>query len=535
MKAKYIYQIGAFLLGSLILSGCVEWPEFEALDLESAPTVTVEQTNVGDSTITVDVTSSANGFVSAILLPGTGNPIPADSGAILQGNVEYLDYASGETEANTPVSFTFETDIVQNTPYEVMAVAANADGVVSTVEVISITTDDTYSPNLLATYPAITYDPVIELADTIMLEFDEPVALGAGKFTFEAFYEGQVVEVPAANLFVSGNMVGIILPFTPAHGDYLWLHWEDGAVEDLSGNGVPAVTTIMDGGAFVGYYWRIVKTDMDFKTVTPDLAEDQLPGFDITFTYDSTVSFVTSQGDPVIEDGDITLAYNDGDGSIMTIDVPVTDVTIDGVNLTIAQSNAPPWFGQVTIDIPEGIFSVGHGNPMVAVSETWIIAHPLGTWIGTYTVAAASYGDPGNWDEEWTVTTSFVPGEDDKLSILGIGDGGTSPVIATIDMVNLTITIDQGQDSDAYASYGYTESLVYYGNTDLTIDDTQPLVGTITEDGGIVIDNFGIYVQYEPDPTENVTWDVFNTTWTKGGKKGAFSGNSVDKARINKK
>jgi hypothetical protein len=495
----------------------------------------VEQSNVGDSLIVVDVTSSADGFVAAILLEGTGNPVPSDSTALLEGNVDYLAYAYGKAEANTATMLTFASDIQQNTTYEVMAVAANADGVVSAVEVISVTTDDTYAPNLLATNPAVAYDPVIELVDTIMLQFDEPVALGAGKFTFESFYEGQVVDVPTANLFVSGNMIGIILPFTPAHGDYLWLHWEDAAVEDLSGNGVSAQTTILDGGAFVGFYWRTVHTEMDFSAVTPAVDEDQMPGFDIIFTYDSTLSFVTSGGNPVIEDGDITLTYNDGDGSELTIDVPVADVTIDGANLTIVQSKAPAWFGSTTIDIPDGIIRVGHGNPMVPVSETWIIAHPLGTWLGTYTVAAASYGKPGEWDEEWTVTASFVPGEDDKISLLGIGAGGTSPVIATLDTDAMTITIAQGQDSDAYEASGYTEGLVYFGNTDLTIDDTKPLVGTITEDGGIAIDNFGIYVQFEADPSYNGVWDVFNTTWTKGGKKGVFSGAGVDKARMNNK
>jgi hypothetical protein len=493
----------------------------------------VEQSNVGDSLIVVDVTSSADGFVAAILLEGTGNPVPSDSTALLEGNVDYLAYAYGEAVANAATMLTFASDIQQNTAYEVMAVAVNADGVVSTVEVVGITTDDTYAPNLLATIPVVEYDPVVELVDTIMLQFDEPVALGAGKFTFESFYEGQVVDVPTANLFVSGNMVGIILPFTPAHGDYLWLHWEESAVVDLVGNGVAAQTTILEEGAFVGFYWRVVHTEMDFNAVTPAVDEDQMPGFDITFTYDSAVSFVTSQGNPVIEDGDITLTYNDGDGSKMTVDVPVADITIDGANLTIVQSKAPAWFGEVTIDIPEGIFTVGHGNPMVPVSETWIIAHPLGTWLGTYTVAAASYGKPGEWDEEWTVTASFVPGEDDKISLLGIGAGGTSPVIATLDTDAMTITIAQGQDSDAYESNGYTEGLVYFGNADLTIDDTKPLVGTITEEGGIAIDNFGIYVQYEADPSYNGVWDVFNTTWTKGGKKGAFSGSGVDKARVN--
>lgn len=157
--------------------------------------------------------------------------------------------------------------------------------------------------------------------------------------------------------------------------------------------------------------------------------------------------------------------------------------------------------------------------------------HPLGAWIGTYEVDAQSYGDPENWDEVWTVTTEPVEGDVEKLSITGIGTAGTSAIFATIDKENMTITIDPGQDSDAYADFGYTESIVYFGNPDLSIDKAEPLVGDISQDGTIEIDNFGIYVQYEPNPDYNVVWDVFNTTWTKTAKKAISASEPVDKVK----
>ena len=157
--------------------------------------------------------------------------------------------------------------------------------------------------------------------------------------------------------------------------------------------------------------------------------------------------------------------------------------------------------------------------------------HPLGAWIGTYAVQALSYGRPGEWDEAWSVTTTSVEGDITKLSILGIGTAGTTAIIATIDKEEMTITIDPGQDSDAYANYGYTESYVYFGNTDLSLDKTVPLVGTISEDGTISIDNFGIQVEYFG--TDYGTWDVFNTTWTKSAKKAASSVRAIEKVKIN--
>lgn len=158
--------------------------------------------------------------------------------------------------------------------------------------------------------------------------------------------------------------------------------------------------------------------------------------------------------------------------------------------------------------------------------------HPLSAWIGTYEVDAQSYGDPENWDEAWAVTTAAVEGELDKLSILGIGTAGTTAIIATIDAEAMTITINGGQDSDAYSDYGYTESYVYYGFPDLSLDESAPLVGTISEDGTIAIDNFGIRVEYFGD--DYGVWDVFNTTWTKTAKKAVSRSMTIDKAKANK-
>lgn len=372
MKAKYIYQIGAFLLGSLIFSGCVEWPEFEALDLASAPTVTVAQTNVGDSTITVDVTSSANGFVAAILLPGTGNAVPGDSAAILEGNVEYLAYASGEVEANTPVSFTFTADIVQDADYEVMAVAANEDGVVSSPSVITVTTTDNYPPGLLGTTPAFTYDPVVELDGQIVMFFDEPVQKGSGSFTFETFYAGATIPVPDDSVSAVGNEIIINMPMMPDYGDYLWLHWEADAVTDFSGNGVAALTTILDGGAFVGAYWRLVHMTMTYASLTPDPAAASLDaGADITVTFGDVVR---ASG---YETGDMTLYYetivNDSTVNSTTISVAAENVSTSGNDLVIGQLYVAAG-GTVTLIIPEGVLTVGPGrNPVEAIEETWDI------------------------------------------------------------------------------------------------------------------------------------------------------------------
>lgn len=370
MKAKYIYQIGAFLLGSLIFSGCAEWEEYESLDLASAPTVTVVQSNVSDSVIVVNVTSSADGFVAAILLEGTGNSIPSDSTALLKGNVNYHAYAYGEVEANGATALTFASDVQQNSTYEVMAVAANADGVVSDIEVIEITTTDSYPPSLLGADPAIDYAAVVEPGDTLVLVFDEPVLLGDGKFTFETFYTEETVDVPGDNVWAAGPYVFIVLPADFPYREYLWLHWEEAAVTDLVGNEVEAWTTYIDGNSFVGVFWRMAAFTYEVESVTPDPATEQLPGFDIVLTYGGAADIDD------VTDGDITLTYDDGAGVVTVVDVPAADVSAAGAEVTIQQSVFTPLTGTVTVNIPEGLILIGIGNPTAEFSETWTLPTP---------------------------------------------------------------------------------------------------------------------------------------------------------------
>ena len=138
--------------------------------------------------------------------------------------------------------------------------------------------------------------------------------------------------------------------------------------------------------------------------------------------------------------------------------------------------------------------------------------HPLAKWIGTYSVAAVSYGSPGAWDENWLVTTEPDPDDVNKLIITGVGAPGSDPIKATINLEEMSITLAPGQTIGDV--YGYGNIAVYKGTDagdDVILD--QPLVGVIQDDGTILIDLWGHYItdgQYA-----NSLWDVFNTTWTK--------------------
>ena len=215
----------------------------------------------------------------------------------------------------------------------------------------------------------------------------------------------------------------------------------------------------------------------------------------------------------------------------------ISNPAIEGTDFTISSKNVSVGVGETVVTITPIDNAVFEGNKQFKVSisgnsqnydvtnqNTLTVTliddeHPLKTWLGTYTVAAVSYGDPGNWDEEWTVTTSAVSGDITKIQMVGIS-GGTEPVIATVDKVAMTIEIE----SPSYLGgiYGYDNGSLYYGTDDILAlagtyvttgmlaAATHKITGTIEADGTIHIDRMAIVLD-----DYVYCWDAFNTTWTK--------------------
>lgn len=238
------------------------------------------------------------------------------------------------------------------------------------------------------------------------------------------------------------------------------------------------------------------------------------------------------------------------DATDVTLAVSVEGVTspaTEGTDYTLSTKNVnvPVGVAAVTVtpvdnDVFTGnkqfkvsIASNSKNYPMAAQQSIVVTIvddeHPLKIWLGTYTVEALSYGNPGAWDEEWTVTTSPVAGDPTKLALLGISDG-TKPAIATFDTEEMTITIETPQDLGEI--YGYADPYwgeIYYG-TDvlfglvggdwadpsdgiLAANSGNKLTGTIEADGTIRIDKILPVLRYST--TRYVCWDMFKTTWTK--------------------
>jgi hypothetical protein len=509
---KYFKGLSLLSLMTLLVFSCEEFKEFDSTSFGPGPIITLSLVSLQDSSFTVSVTSDADGYASVILLPGTGNDIP-DPENLLTGNIQSLDYQSKKGEANQAINFTFE-GLFQWSLYEVQSAANNPDGKVSEVSSLTVGTDDSHGPILTATDPGVTYDPVLMIGGPVTLVFDEWVEYDETKpLIFTEFYDGE--DVNAGSVVVDGNIVTV----TPGEGftyhDYIWLSYPEGAFTDYAGNPTAEVETYFDAdaGAFVGLYWRVEAHLYEALSVTPEAGIVPPSRFDIVVTFDAEVDA------SAVADGDMTLTYDDG-LDFLTKGVLASDIIALDNTLTIKQSSTPMPGMTVTLNIPEGALEIGYRNPNAEVSTSWIIEHPLGVWMGNYSVAAVSYGDPGEWDEAWAASIGPATGYPNSLSIT-IENGAFvgTPFLASVDTVAMTVSIAPGTDAGDIYDYGPTT--MYLGDY-VSIDEGATIIGTIEADGTINIDKLTmILADYG---MVDGLWDAFNTTWTKSEKKAASGG-----------
>lgn len=507
-----IRLIGIFVLALVLAAACVKWEEETNPTLSPASTVTLGISSVGDSSVVISFSNSSDGYVALNLFAGTGNQVPAeleDREALLTGNVISLFYFTAETSAGVNYELTIG-GLVQDASYEVMGVANNTDGIVSQVAVQVVNTSDSNPPQLTTTDPGVGYDPVLPVGGPVVLYFDEPVFYDDTKdLTFTEFFDG--VDVLAGSVTVDGNMVSVTPGEDITNRDYVLLSYPEGTFTDANGNLAAEQVSYFDpdAGALVGLFWRAEAMEFEALSVVPE-EELVLAGFDIEVTFAQAVDASD------VLDGDITLTYDDG-LDVLTKAVLASEVSAAGNVLTITQSYVADPGVDVTLSIPAEVLSIGYGNPNAEVTASWTILHPLQSWLGSYVVDAASYGNPGNWDEVWAVEIAPVPGDVSSLSItIDAGAGGGIPFTAAVDDVAMTISIAPG--TPAGNLYGYGPTAIYYGDF-ATLDESANVTGTIIADGTMTIDNLTMILT--DFGLVDGLWDAFNTTWTPAVRKSA--------------
>ncbi len=231
-------------------------------------------------------------------------------------------------------------------------------------------------------------------------------------------------------------------------------------------------------------------------------------GKSVTVTLQVSTTGISS---PAAEGTDFTISTKTPE--LTTGETEITITTIDNDQFT-----GDKYFDLVIVD-SENYQTAAENTIRITISDD---EHPLKNWLGSYSVDAVSYANPGGWDESWTVVISPVAGELDQVELVGISNSG-DPIVATIDKDLLTITIESGQ---LYEGYGYgaegcglyyaTDDILAIANGYITGDMLQAataitMEGTVAGDGStIAIDRMAVNLE-----AYTYIWDCFNTTWTK--------------------
>ncbi len=507
---KFIY-IGllSFLIAGLY--SCNEFEEFESIPANAPSTVELTTGEVGDSSIVVNVTNSSSGYVVAGIAESSSVEVGDDFDAetFVKQNVGGYDFKKSQVSGGEAVSMSFD-DLVQNTEYIIVVVGTNTDGVASQQVTEMVTTSDSYSPSLVETTPSPSLNPVLSSDGSLTVSFDEPVNYDETK-TIEFYgYLSDVTET-FVSVEITGNEVVIVPETAPAPSDIVFVSWEEGTFSDANGNSMGAMESGLDDeNVPYGLYFGVVPHVYEAISVTPDTSATVLP---------TSIEVISIEFDESLRSFDESLMkiiYNYQNGDIVSKAITADMVTINGNILQVELPLQASAGQRIDFIAEEGAIYVGVGNsnlgllnPSAEMEISWVIEHPLQTWLGSYTVEAISYGSPGEWDEEWEVTISPSAGDLNTLLISGIA-GGENAIEAVFDDELMTVTINSGANiGDAY---GYGDVGVYNGNSDLTVNEGEPIVGNITEDGGITIDLVGLVLL--EDPNTGYVWDVFDTIWT---------------------
>jgi len=285
---KYLAYLA--VCAAIVAAGCTDFGDENQLNLPAAPDAVISNIVAeadGDSITFTVAPAAAAGYYAWFVVKSeiTDTTLQAErilkqlETGVAKGIVNYEDKQSVVIGIGGLTPFTV---------YQIYAVAATPDGVVSAVENINVRTlDDGSKP---------TPQKVALSDNTVTLTFHEPLKLGTGKVFVSYFakntvsganplvvaagfesFNPQNVQISADRLSVDGKSLVIQLSDAPA-GAYASITYDAGAVTDLEGNLSSAYTnkadTLISGVPSRGYTVLVANESWalysEFEEINPD-------------------------------------------------------------------------------------------------------------------------------------------------------------------------------------------------------------------------------------------------------------------------
>ena len=225
------------------------------------------------------------------------------------------------------------------------------------------------------------------------------------------------------------------------------------------------------------------------------------PAVSVTFDFDEASVAVEGEDFTLVNSSN-TLEFSNGAGyDTIWIEPIDNDIFTGNISLII----------NLTSNTQSYAFGVTNSHTLVIIDNE----HPLGNWIGTFSVDAVDY-----WSyfgpETWVVTTEPDPGDVNNLIVTGIGGyAEQTSITGVVDMDAKTITFSAGAEVGTHADYSGPLA-IFLGDEAGNLYE-EPIVGEVKDDGSIYVDLLGI--KFVGGLNAGLNYGVYETTWTPAKKK----------------
>lgn len=450
---------------AILAAGCTTFEVEDSLTLPDPPAVKISNINAESESISFNVSPAGEaGFYAWVVVKGEKPNTDLKPMSVLQKT------AAGVANGIADYSKTRDThvvveDLTPYTVYQIYAVVASVDGVVSEVKNASIRTKDDGDK------PA---PSKVGIKDTtVTITFHEPIQRGTGKVYVSYFakntlsgakplvvdpgyekFNPQDIQVDEENLSVSGNSLVVQLPSAPA-GAYASITYEVNAVRDLEGNGSKAfeqkADTLVKGAPSGGITVRLATTTWALQSEFEEINPDTL----VSFSDWKNLKVIALPEEGITAAKKLakvpTFVFKEP-GKFTTVDVKKWGL-VEGIP-SFYLPEAPAFGATVDLNIPADAFEDVYGNTSeeLSIKDNYLYSYgyTLDAILGTWQIHGISASSGAAIAPE-TVIIAVDPDSDDEFGVIikGMGKNITgvevAPVSAVLDPVFGTLTVPDWQ------------------------------------------------------------------------------------------
>lgn len=364
---KLLYSLLAL---TFVLAGCEKFEEYTSEQYPAGPSITVEATQVTDSTFNLTITPAAGTYFYSYVVEKANEPTDHKAADLLKGT--YKGIANQVIDATKVPVLTNNMRksgaplLLPNTTYQIYAVASSDKGITGEVVNVSVKTTDALKPSPKT---------ILATGKSIAVTFSESLVRGTGKVTAKYYKEFDLTNpiteiVPEEDIVIAGKVVTFNSPGAHA-GAFVTISWEEGAFKDIYGNTCNAFTSglNMTTGKFTGVNYRVATAEFtiaDSCFIAPEVGSFFVDWKAFNGEIDLAKNiFVKSS---TLKSGDLKVIYSSSIKKAY-MNLEKTDWSVAGSKLTFKLPVEPGFGDNVGFVMNKSVIFDVWGNPNAAYTN----------------------------------------------------------------------------------------------------------------------------------------------------------------------